>query len=116
MKLAESLNCCNFADDTKVMRTRQDYIDILSRASITLRDEFGIKSLRLFGSVARDEQTENSDVDVCVDMSPKMFLIIRLKRYLEMLLGTSVDVVRLHKYMNPFLKEEIERDGIVVFK
>lgn len=88
-------------------------MEILSREIMTLRDEFGVKSLRLFGSVARGEQTDNSDVDVCVDMSPKMFLVIRLKRYLETVLGTSVDVVRFHKHMNPFLKGEIDRDGII---
>lgn len=98
------------------MRTKQDCLEILSRESVTLRDEFGVKSLRLFGSVARGELTTNSDVDVCVDMSPKMFLVIRLKRYLEAVLGTSVDVVRLHKHMNPFLKGEIDRDGIVIFQ
>ncbi|MDE6361052.1 MAG: nucleotidyltransferase domain-containing protein [Muribaculaceae bacterium] len=98
------------------MRTKQEYMEILSREIVTLRDEFGVKSLRLFGSVARGEQTTNSDVDVCVDMSPKMFLVIRLKRYLEAVLGTSVDVVRLHKHMNPFLKGEIDRDGIVIFQ
>ena len=98
------------------MRIKQEYMEILSREIVTLRDEFGVKSLRLFGSVARGEQTDNSDVDVCVDMSPKMFLVIRLKRYLETVLGTSVDVVRFHKHMNPFLKGEIDRDGIIIFQ
>lgn len=98
------------------MKTRQDYINILSHDSMTLKNEFGVKSLRLFGSVARGEQSDSSDVDVCVDMLPKMFLLIRLKRYLETILGTTVDVVRLHENMNPFLKGEIDRDGIVIFQ
>ena len=77
---------------------------------------FGIRSLRLFGSVSRNEHHEGSDVDVCVEMEPKAYLLVRLKRFLEQLLECSVDVVRLHKHMNPYLLEEIERDGIYVIQ
>ncbi|MBD5335426.1 MAG: DNA polymerase subunit beta [Bacteroides sp.] len=94
------------------MKSRQEYIDILHQHTQTIRNEFGVRSLCIFGSVAKGEQDEYSDVDVCVDMDAKMFLVIRLKRYLENLLGNSVDVVRLHKGMNPFLKSEINRYGV----
>ena len=89
-------------------------MDIIDRNSPVLRKEFGIRSLCIFGSVARNEQNADSDVDICVDMDAKMFLVIRLKRFLESILGTSVDVVRLRKNLNPFLKSEIERDGVYV--
>jgi predicted nucleotidyltransferase len=49
-------------------------------------------------------------------MNPNMLLHIRLKNYLEKILGCNVDVVREHKNMNETLKKEIERDGIEVFK
>lgn len=45
-------------------------------------------------------------------MEPKMFLVVRLKRFLENLLECSVDIVRMHKHINPFLLKEIEHDGI----
>lgn len=80
------------------------------------KKNFGVKSLRLFGSVSRNEQKEGSDVDICVDMEPKMFLVIRLKRFLEELFQCSVDIVRLHKHINPYLLKEIEHDGIYVIK
>ncbi len=98
------------------MKSRQEYIEILQRYAVTLRNEYGVKSMRLFGSIARDQQTSTSDIDLCVDMAPKLFLIINLKRYLESILGISVDVVRLHKNINPLLKSEIERDGIYIFQ
>ena len=91
-------------------------MDIIDRNSPVLRKEFGIRSLCIFGSVARNEQNADSDVDVCVDMDAKMFLVIRLKRFLETILGTSVDVVRLRKNLNPFLKSEIERNGVYVLQ
>lgn len=81
-----------------------------------LRSVFGVRSLRLFGSVSRDEQKEGSDVDVCVDMQPKIYMLVRLKRFLETILQCSVDVVRMHKHLNPYLLKEINRDGIYVIQ
>ena len=97
------------------MGTRSEFIEKISSYSDVLRTQFGVSSLRLFGSVARNEQTPNSDVDVCVVMKPDMFLHVRLKRFLEDILNCDVDVVREHKNMNETLKREIERDGIEVF-
>lgn len=97
------------------MGTRNDYIAKIRSYSEILRRDFGVSSLRLFGSVARNEQTSDSDVDVCVVMKPNMLLRIRLKHFLENLLNCDVDVVREHKNMNETLKREIERDGIEVF-
>ena len=96
------------------METRSEFIEKISSYSDVLRTQFGVSSLRLFGSVARNEQTPNSDVDVCVVMKPDMFLHVRLKRFLEDILNCDVDVVREHKNMNETLKREIERDGIEI--
>lgn len=56
--------------------------------------EFPIKSLSIFGSVARNEATADSDVDVLVEFSVPVGLIafVRLKRCLESVLGTRVDL------------------------
>jgi hypothetical protein len=81
----------------------------------TIRHDYGVRSLRLFGSVARDEQHESSDVDVFVDMEPDIFSIIGLKDFLEELLGSKVDVVRKHRNNNSFLLSQIEKDGIDIF-
>ena len=107
-----------FAVETKMMIMKSKEYDIsltLSHAG-ELKKNFGVKSLRLFGSVSRNEQKEGSDVDICVDMEPKMFLVVRLKRFLENLLECSVDIVRMHKHINPFLLKEIEHDGIYIIK
>lgn len=98
------------------MKTRSEYISILLSNANFLKEHFGVRSLRLFGSVARNEQHEGSDVDVCVDMQPNLFRRIEMKDYLEQLLGCPVDVIREHKNMNAFLKSQIEKDGIYVFQ
>ncbi len=98
------------------MKTKNEYISLISSHSDELRSSFGIKSLRIFGSVSRNEQHEGSDVDICVDMAPKAYLLVRLKRFLEKTLQCSVDVVRLHKHINPYLLDEINKDGIYVIR
>lgn len=97
------------------MGTRSEYISIIRSFSDVIKSQFGVTSLRLFGSVAREEHTENSDIDVCVVMKPNMIQRMQLKHFLEKLLGCNVDVIREHKNMNETLKREIERDGIEIF-
>ena len=69
----------------------------------------------LFGSLARNEQKEGSDVDVCVDMVPNLFRQAGVKIYLQELLNSDVDVVRMRENMNPLFKQQIIKYGIRVF-
>lgn len=76
---------------------------------------YGIVRIGIFGSVARNEQTEDSDVDVCVEMqNPDMFFLVHIKEDLQQLFGRSVDIVRLRNNMNPMLLKQIQKDGIYV--
>jgi hypothetical protein len=96
--------------------SRKECIDLLKTCSETLRREYGITSLRLFGSTARDEQKDGSDVDVFVEtLTPNPFLLLEAKEYLEKSTGKSVDVIRNHCNLNPRLKKRIERDGVIIF-
>lgn len=97
------------------MSGRQQYIEILTEAIPYMRSEFEVKSMRLFGSVARGEEHDGSDVDIFVEMPPKAFKVVGLKQYLQELLGRAVDVVRSHSHLDPFLTNEIKRDGITIF-
>lgn len=71
--------------------------------------------MKLFGSVARGEQKESSDVDVCVEMEPKFLKLVGLKRYLEEYLGCSVDVIRRHNNLSKLFVEQIDKDGVFIF-
>lgn len=97
------------------MCTRQQCIDRLTEKAPYIRQEFGVKSLCLFGSMARGDNRPTSDVDVCVDMPPKIYRILMLKRYLESLLGAPADIVRRHGNLSDFFIKEIERDGLYIF-
>lgn len=98
------------------MKSTTEYISILLANAEHLKSQFGIRSLRIFGSVSRSEQHDGSDIDICVDMPPKILLVSRLKRFLEQLVGCPVDIVRLHKHINPFLLDEINKDGIYIIR
>ncbi len=97
------------------MNTIQNIIGLITQNSDRLKSEFGIKSLCIFGSVARGQQNENSDVDIFVEMPPKMYAIVGAKQFLEEILGCSVDLIRKHSNNSDFLLNQIQRDGINVF-
>ena len=98
-----------------MIRRAQDYIDLIRNHSAELQNKFGITSLRLFGSVARNEHHEGSDVDLFATMPPKFFNYILAIQYLEELLGCPVDLIQDHKNLRPFFREQIEKDGIDIF-
>ena len=72
--------------------------------------------MQIFGSMARGEEHDGSDVDIFVNMPPKALKLVGLKQFLQELLGRAVDVVRYHSHLDPFLTNEINRDGITIFK
>ena len=95
----------------------QSCIKTIKEHSSKIVGDFGIRSLCIFGSVSRNEQTEKSDLDVCVEtQSPNPFLLASLKDYLESIFKCPVDVIRMHKNMDPLLKSRIERDGIYAIR
>ena len=98
------------------MKTTAEYIETLRQHAPILRERFGMTSMQLFGSVARGEHKEDSDVDVFVEtLTPNPFLLMEAKEYLEKSTGRPVDVIRNHRNLNPRLKKRIERDGVTVF-
>ncbi|MDR0836284.1 MAG: nucleotidyltransferase family protein [Tannerella sp.] len=97
------------------METTTKYISLLRKFKHEHASEYGIKRLGIFGSVARGEQTENSDLDIVYESETmNLWDDVGLWQELEMYFGKSVDVVGLHKYMNPLLKQNIEKEAIYV--
>jgi predicted nucleotidyltransferase len=71
--------------------------------------------MSLFGSVARGEHTENSDVDVFVEMPATLRGVGGANDYLEHITGTHVDMILKHSNLTPFFLKQVERDGIRIF-
>ena len=94
---------------------RSKALKILIAHTHELRQEYGVASLRLFGSVARDQAAAGSDVDVLVafDGEPTFRRFMQLRFRLEALLGTRVDLVTetgLRDRVRPY----VEKDAIAV--
>lgn len=93
---------------------REEVLTVLSQQRPRLA-ELGVKSLRLFGSVARDEASTTSDVDLLVAFhrSPSFAEFMRLKILLEDLLGARVDLVT-EPGLRARVRPSVERDAILV--
>ena len=93
---------------------RDEVLQMLHQHYPGLVKNYGITSLALFGSVARDEATDTSDVDVLVDFGapPTFDQYMGLKIFLEDLLQCQVDVVTrraLKERIRPYVEKETVR-------
>lgn len=95
--------------------TKAEVLAIVAAHQETLRD-LGVRSLELFGSVARDEATTESDVDFLVELSEgsSYFDLSRIRFYLEDILGCSVDI-GIKSSLREEIKESVLRDTVDVF-
>ncbi len=75
--------------------------------------EAGVRSLDIFGSVARGEATAGSDVDLLVDFDRPigLFHFFRVQRQLEQILGCGVDLV-MRDAVKPQLRDRIFREAV----
>ena len=97
------------------MKSTSEYINLLRDYMANNASKYSITRMGIFGSVARGEQTEDSDVDVYLETSkPSMFALVHIKEDLQTLFGCNVDIGRLRERMDTLLKNRIEKDGIYV--
>ena len=96
------------------MMKRDEVIQLVRTNKAELHKR-GIRSVALFGSVARDEASADSDVDLLVDLAPPYTYdrYIEAKFYFEDLLGCSVDLV-MQETLKPRLRSRGERETILV--
>lgn len=78
---------------------------------------YGLDRVSLFGSYVRGEATDDSDVDLVVDLGePLGFRLVGLCDALEARLGCGVDVVCGANKLYPFVRESFENEGVVVYE
>lgn len=93
---------------------RNEAIAILKQHEQPLKS-FGVTSLAIFGSVARDEAHPGSDIDILVEFSepPTFDRYMDLKFFLEDHLGQTVDLVS-PKMLKPKIRQTVEKEAIRV--
>ena len=97
-----------------VKLTKAEVLARLQTLKPEIAERYAVNKIGIFGSVARNEEHQASDIDVVVHMQPDMLKRLRLKAELENLFGRKVDVIRYRDSMNPYLKARIEREVIYV--
>ena len=93
----------------------------LREQEVELR-RLGVESLSLFGSVARDEERDASDIDIAVKLDPALMprgfayfgFLADLEERLKKALGRHVDVIP-EPAKKPALQREIDRDRVIAF-
>jgi hypothetical protein len=93
----------------------QDVKNILSKHKKQLIQK-GVRALAVFGSIARNQGTSKSDVDILIDYDSRkgLFFFVELKNYLEDLLDCEVDLVTKNA-LHPALKKRILAEAKDVF-
>lgn len=81
---------------------------------LRLAKKNGIKKVILFGSCARGDNSERSDIDLAVSGGNIGMFYLELEEEAETLL--MFDVVNIDKKINNELKEEIKRDGVILYE
>jgi len=92
---------------------RQNILKILAEHQNEFESRFDVASLSIFGSVAREDATEQSDIDILVSFikTPGIFGFLELKAYLEKILECSVDLVTKNA-LKKQLREQILEEAV----
>jgi len=95
--------------------TKKEIIEFLSANKEYMLKTYGVTSISLFGSFARDEQTDESDIDLLYEMNePSFSKIAGLKDYLENYFSRQIGLVRKRDRLKPRFLKIISRDLINV--
>ena len=94
---------------------RDEILKVLRAHKSTLSQRFGVTNLALFGSVARNEMSDDSDIDILVrfDRPGTSRAYFGVQFYLEDLLGRPVDLIT-DKALRVELRPYVEREAINV--
>lgn len=100
---------------SEVNNEREAVLDILRVFKKNNAEKYGIESLALFGSMARNEQREDSDVDILIELKePSLYLYAEIADILKSVLSRKVDLVSAKATKRNSFKEEIVKDIIYV--
>ncbi|MDE0633282.1 MAG: nucleotidyltransferase domain-containing protein [Caldilineaceae bacterium] len=97
------------------MRSADEILTILDRAKPELERRFGVRRIGLYGSYACGTQTEDSDIDLLVELKePRFDALAGLYIYMEQALGREVDIRRFSKKIDTPFMRRIEREALFV--
>jgi len=90
----------------------KDIEDILRKHKPVLQEKYKVKQIGVFGSYVHGEQSKISDIDILVQFSePVGWEFLDLKEFLELILGTKVDLVTINA-LKPQIKDKILKEVV----
>ncbi len=99
------------------MLNRSEILQFLEEKKPFLQEEFHVTTIGLAGSFARNEQKEDSDIDILVDFEPNtknLFDIYeKMKIFFENAFKKNIDIGTI-KYLKPYYKNVILKDAIFI--
>ncbi len=97
------------------IKTRTEVLEILRSLKDELKERYHVDRVALFGSYAREEQGESSDIDILVGFSAgaDLFDLVGVSQYLEEKLASRVDVVP-ETALRPEIRGRVVRDLLVI--
>jgi predicted nucleotidyltransferase len=98
------------------MKHKEQILNLLKQQLPSLKQNFKVKSIGIFGSYAREEQTEKSDIDLLVEFEAPVgfFKFIELEDYLSEKLGVKVDLVTPDA-LKPLIKPQVMEELLIDF-
>lgn len=110
MKLKKILN-----DSMKEKKEIRNEIEDVKKKIRPILENYGVKKAGLFGSVVRGELTEDSDIDILVEIEKDISLLefVGFKLEIEKKLGRKVDLVE-YSEIKPLLKDIILREQVAI--
>ena len=94
---------------------REEVLSILKVYKRDFSEKYGILEIGVFGSFARNEAGDDSDVDICIKTkNPDPFSLVHIKEEIEQRVRRQVDIIRMREKMNPYLRQHIEKDVFYV--
>jgi len=95
------------------MKSLEEIKRTINKHKLFLRERFKVKSIGVFGSYLRGEQSEESDIDILVEFHSTIDLLefIELENFLSEMLGSKVDLV-MKDTLKPRIKNRILKEAI----
>ncbi len=99
------------------MTDKEDILGYLKQEKQALFEKYRLLKLGLFGSFSRDEQTEESDIDLLIEFAPHTTEISEKKEQIRAVVGKrfnrTVDICR-EKFLKPYFRDQVLKSAIYV--
>src|SRR3972149_6700088 len=107
-------NCVKGTKETRMT------LEEIKKVAAPACSEFGVKSLDIFGSIARGTDSSKSDVDLLVEFEePDRHLskwFFGLLHYLEDVLGCEIDLLTISSLKNPYFRQRVLKEKVNIYE